>query len=514
MASNISNNNKRIAKNTLLLYIRMFVTMLISLYTSRVILKTLGVEDFGIYNVVGGVVSMLGFITGSMTGASSRFITYNIGKNDISLIKSTFANILYIHLLLMALILILSETVGLWLVVEKLQIPDNRMNAAMFVFQISVISALLSIFLSPYNAMIVAHERMAVFAYISICDVILKLLIVFLLSVIPFDRLITYSFLFLLIQLIDFLIYYIYCRRNFKNSLAPPKKNDSMYNEIIKFAGWTLTGNLAVIGYTQGLNILLNIFFGPSINAARGIAVQVQNVCRNFTYNFQMAINPQITKSYASHDMSYMHFLIAKSSKFSLFIMLLVTLPICLETKYILQLWLGEVPEHTVFFLRLVLGYSILYTLQNPVVHAINAVGKLKVFQIVESSMLLTIVPFAYISLKYYNVSPEFVFIIHLIVEVFTQIARLYIVLPQISMPFSYYYKEVLCPLFLFIVVGLIAPIVTKVSMSSDIYSFILVSLVSLTSVSLSFYIFGCNRKERQIIKEIVINLMHKVRLE
>ena len=209
MASNISNNNKRIAKNTLLLYIRMFVTMLISLYTSRVILKTLGVEDFGIYNVVGGVVSMLGFITGSMTGASSRFITYNIGKNDISLIKSTFANILYIHLLLMALILILSETVGLWLLVEKLQIPDNRMNAAMFVFQISVISALLSIFLSPYNAMIVAHERMAVFAYISICDVILKLLIVFLLSVIPFDRLITYSFLFLLIQLIDFLIYYI-----------------------------------------------------------------------------------------------------------------------------------------------------------------------------------------------------------------------------------------------------------------------------------------------------------------
>lgn len=512
MLTDTSNNNKRIAKNTLLLYIRMFITVLISLYTSRVILKTLGVEDFGIYNVVGGVVSMLGFITGSMTGASSRFITYNIGKNDISLIRSTFANILYIHLLLMALIFILSETVGLWILIEKLQIPDNRVAAAMFVYQMSVISALLSIILSPFNALIVAHERMSVYAYISICDVVLKLVIVFLLSVIPYDKLITYSFLFFLIQLLDFLIYYLYCRSNFSKSLAPPKKNETMFKEILHFAGWTLTGNLAAIGYTQGLNILLNIFFGPTVNAARGIAVQVQNVCRNFSYNFQMAINPQITKSYASHDMGYMHFLIAKSSKFSLFIMLLVTLPICLEAKNILQLWLGDVPDHTVNFLRLVLCYSLLYTLQNPVVHAINAVGKLKVFQIVESSMLLTIVPFAYISLKFYHVSPEFVFIIHLIVEIFTQIARICIVLPQISMSFRFYYKEVVAPSFLFSVIGITTPIVAKVAMPSDIFYSILLCLISVSSLSLSFYLFGCNNKERLFVKDKLILLIHKIR--
>ena len=281
--------------------------MAVNLYTSRVILNTLGVVDYGINNVVGGVIAMLGFLTGSLGAASSRYITYDLGKGDMALMRETFGNILSIHFILAGIVFVVSETLGLWFMSTQLQIPPERETAAMWVYQFSIFSSVLAVISVPYNATIIAHEKMSAFAYISIADAVLKLLIVYLLVVIPYDKLIVYAILFFCIQAFDRIVYGIYCSRHFDETRTKPRYNGKLFKEIFVFAGWSMNGSLAVIGYTQGLNILLNIFFGPAINAARGIAVQVQTVVQNFCSNFQMAFNPQLTKCYAQNNLQYMH---------------------------------------------------------------------------------------------------------------------------------------------------------------------------------------------------------------
>ncbi len=392
MSQNQSADNKRIAKNTLLLYFRMLLTMTVSLYTSRVVLNTLGVEDFGVYNVVGGVVAMLGFLTGSLGAATSRFITYALGLGDFDRLKKTFANILAIHCLFALVIVVLAETIGLWFLSSYIQVPVGREDAAFWVYQLSVFTALLSVISVPYNASIIAHERMGAFAYISILDVTLKLLIVFLLQIVSFDKLIFYACLLASVQILDQIIYIGYCKRHFKETLSLPKIDSKQFKEVLTFAGWTMNGNLAVMGYTQGLNILLNMFFGPVVNAARGIAVQVQSVVQSFCVNFQMALNPQLTKSYAQADFAHMHQLLNVSSKFSFFLLLFISFPACLEAQQVLQWWLGIVPDHTVAFLRLILFCGLLGALSNPIIVSVHATGKLKKFQLIEGTMLLLIV--------------------------------------------------------------------------------------------------------------------------
>lgn len=400
--NNTAENNKRIAKNTLLLYFRMLFMIAINLYTSRVILQTLGIEDFGIYNVVSGVITMLGFLTNSLSGASSRYITYGLGKGDIKIMKQTFGNILAIHLLLAGIIIILGETIGLWFMSTQLQIPPEREFAAFWVYQFSVFTSVLAIISVPYNASIIAHEKMSAFAYITIADAILKLGIVYLLLLIPYDKLIIYAALYFCIQVFDRVIYSIYCRRHFEETRSKLCFNKQLFKEIFIFAGWTMNGNLAIMGYTQGLNILLNIFFGPVVNAARGIAVQVQNAAMNFCKSFQMALNPQLTKCYAAGDRLHMHQLLKASSKISFFLMLCISLPIIFETNIILHWWLKTPPDHTANFLRLILCSSLLYTLSNPIIVSIHATGKLKQFQLIEGSMLLSIVPIAYLLLFFF----------------------------------------------------------------------------------------------------------------
>ena len=382
-----SENNKRIAKNTLLLYIRMIFTMLISLYTSRVILNTLGITDFGIYNVVGGIISLLGFVTSSLGGASSRYITFELGKGNKNKLKKIFGNILSIHILFSIAIFILGETIGLWFFYNKLQIPLERFNAAFWVYQFSIFTSILSFISIPYNAVIIAHEKMSAFAYISIIDVILKLLIVYLLLIIPYDKLIIYSILFFCIQAFDRIIYGVYCSKHFEETHTKLQIDKNLFKELFDFAFWTMGGNLACIGYTQGLNILLNIFFGPAINAARGIAVQVQSVVRNFCLNFQTAINPQITKNYAKKDLAQMHSLIQISSKYSFLLLYLISLPLILEAPIVLKWWLGIVPEHTINFLRIILCTSLVVSLSNPFLISIYATGMIKKFQIIEGCL-------------------------------------------------------------------------------------------------------------------------------
>lgn len=509
--SDTSANNKRIAKNTLLLYVRMLFMLVISLYTSRVVLNTLGVVDYGINNVVGGVITMLGFLTNSLGAASSRYITYDLGKGDMAVMKKTFGNILTIHFILAAIVLVIGETLGLWFMSTQLQIPPERETAALWVYQFSIFSSILAVISVPYNATIIAHEKMSAFAYISIADAVLKLLIVYLLVIIPYDKLIIYAILYFCIQAFDRIVYGVYCSRHFEETHTRLKYDGKLFREIFAFAGWTMNGNLAIMGYTQGLNILLNMFFGPAVNAARGIAVQVQGVCQQFCNNFQMALNPQLTKSYAQGDLDNMHRLLVKSSKFSFYILFFIVLPLMFEAEFVLKLWLGIVPEHTVTFLRFILVVGLLYTLSNPIIVSVHATGRLKKFQIIEGTMLLTIVPIAYILLKCFGICPEYVFVVHIIVELCTQYARLRIVLPMIGMKLSNYLVFVIKPILSVVILTPWLPYIANTTIHGQWISFFAVCIMCVLCISGCVYLIGCTASERMFIKEKLSGILAKV---
>ena len=486
--------------------------IVINLYTSRVILQVLGVEDFGINNVVGGVITMLGFLTGSLAASSSRYITYDLGKGDIAVMKKTFGNILSIHLLLALLIIIIGETIGLWFMTTQLQIPDSRETAAFWVYQFSIVSFVLSVISVPYNASIIAHEKMSAFAYISIADAVLKLVIVYLLLVIPYDKLIVYAALFCCIQVFDRIVYSVYCRKHFEETRSGLGFDKKLFKEIFAFAGWTMNGNLAVIGYTQGINVLLNIFFGPAVNAARGIAVQVQNVTRQFCTNFQMALNPQLTKSYATGDYTHMHQLLKVSSKFSFYLMLLISLPLMLEAPLILKWWLGIVPEHTVSFLRMILCTGLLLALSNPIIVSVHATGKLKRFQLIEGTMLLSIVPIAYLLLKLFHIPPEYVFLVHIIVEICTQYARVRIVLPMITMSIRDYAVNVIIPILKVSMLALTIPLLVYCNADKNIMSFFIVCIITICWILLITYFIGCTKNEQLFVKNKLAVILNKLK--
>lgn len=510
MTNQTSENNKRIAKNTLLLYVRMLFMMLVSLYTSRLVLNTLGVVDFGIYNVVGGVIAMLGFLTGSLGGASSRYITYDLGKGDMAIMKRTFGNIKSIHYILAGVILLIGETVGLWFVVTKLQIPTERATAALWVYQFSILSSMMAVISVPYNATIIAHEKMSAFAYISIVDAVLKLLIVYLLVVVPYDKLIIYAVLLFVIQLFDQIVYIVYCSKHFEVTKSKCCYDKALFREIFIYAGWTMNGNLAVMGYTQGLNILLNMFFGPVVNAARGIAVQVQGMCQMFCVNFQMALNPQLTKSYAKGDIISMHSLLIKSSKFSFYILYIIAVPLMFEANMVLKLWLGIVPEHTVSFLRLILVVGLLYTLSNPILVSVHATGKLKKFQIIEGTMLLMIVPIVYLLLKVFGIAPEFVFVVHIIVETCTQYARVRIVLPMIQMKLRTYLREVILPIIKVAIISPILPYLLYKNIEQSIASFFAICSLCVVCIFATVFYVGCKKSEQDFLISKIYSMYKK----
>ena len=507
-----SENNKRIAKNTLLLYFRMLFMMAVSLYTSRVILNTLGVVDFGINSVVGGVITMLGFLTGSLGAASSRYITFDLGKGDMSLMKRTFGNIKSIHYILAGVVFLVGETLGLWFMTTQLQIPSERETAAFWVYQFSILSSMIAVISVPYNATIIAHEKMSAFAYITIIDAILKLLIVYMLIIIPFDKLIIYSFLYFCIQAFDQLVYIFYCSRHFDEVHTKCCYDKNLFREIFSFAGWTMNGNLAVMGFTQGLNILLNMFFGPAVNAARGIAVQVQGICQQFCGNFQMALNPQLTKSYAQGDLCMMHGLLIKSSKFSFFIMFFIAMPLMFEANLVLEAWLGVVPDHTVDFLRLILIVGLLYTLSNPIIVSVHATGRLKKFQLIEGSMLLMIVPIAYVCLKFGGIRPEYVFVVHILVEICTQFARLRIVLPMINLDLGDYFRKVVKPILLVVVLSPILPYFFYRNINEGYVSFFTMCIICVFCSCLVIYVVGCTCSERIFLKGKIFEVINKMR--
>ncbi|WP_031532368.1 MULTISPECIES: oligosaccharide flippase family protein [unclassified Bacteroides] len=492
-------NNQRIAKNTFLLYMRTMLTMVISLYTSRVILQILGVEDYGIYNVVGGFVTLMSFVSGAMSTSTSRYITFALGKCDDKYIKDVFSTALLAHLLIVGVIVFFGETVGLWFVLNKLVIPEGRMTAAIVAYQVGLLSMVVYMWSIPYNACIIAHEQMSAFAYISIYEAVSKLLIVFLFVYIPIDRLISYSILLFTIQLSVRFIYSWYCRKHFEESKFTFLWDKRLLKEMISFAGWNLWGSASYALFTQGVNILLNMFFCPVVNAARGIAVQVQSAVSIFASNFQTAINPQITKTYANSEIDAMHSLIFRSSKFSFFLLFCLSLPIIIESEFILSLWLKTVPNYTAIFLQLMLCICIIDAMSNPLMTAAAATGKVKLYQSVIGTIVVMIFPISYVALKLGG-NPESVFYVHIAVAIIATVVRLFLIRHMIKLSISSFIRKCIIPCIMVASVSFVSMRLLKNALPYTVATSCAMIGISIIVVCVTFFFMGMTTGERHFI--------------
>lgn len=507
--SQTSDNNKRIAKNTLLLYFRMLFLMLVSLYTSRVILNALGVEDFGIYNVVGGVVAMFSVISGSLSAAISRFITYELGKGDQSKLNKIFSASVTIQLLLSLIIVVLMESVGVWFLNAKMTIPETRMTAVNWVLQFSIVTFVINLISVPYNAAIVAHERMSAFAYISILEVVGRLAIAFLIVVSPIDRLILYAILMCAMAVIVRLTYGHYCKKHFTECTYHFHWDKDILKQIFGFAGWNFIGASSAVLRDQGGNIVVNIFFGPTVNAARGIAMQVNSAVTGFVTNFMTALNPQITKSYASGDHEYLMPLIFQGARLSFYMLLVLSLPILANTHYILVLWLKLVPEHAVLFVQLTLVFAMSESISNPLVTAMLATGRIRNYQIVVGGLQMMNLPISYVCLRFGCV-PESVLVVAIFISQCCLAARLYMLRGMIGLSSIRYMKNVYLNVLAVAILSAIVPGLLSMYMQESFLSFIAISFVAMAStVAVEFYI-GCNNQERAFVRKKVISIIKK----
>lgn len=494
-----TSNNKRIAKNTIYLYFRMLITMVVGLYTSRVVLNTLGVEDYGINNVVGGVVAMFSLISASISGSIGRFLTFELGRGDMDALKKVFSTSVTIQIILATLIVIVAEIIGIWFLNTKLQIPENRMYAAHWVFHCSIISFAIGLISIPYNASIISHEKMNVFAYMSILETILKLVIVYMLVISPFDKLITFSILGVVISIIIRLIYGWYCKRNFEECTYHFTFYKSLFKQMFGFAGWSFIGTSAGILRDQGSNIMINIFARTmTANAAAGIAGTLTSVANSFVGGFMSALNPQITKCYASNDFNNLIPLLYRGAKFSAYLLLLLAIPIFLNTDTILYLWLGQVPEHTVSFTRIVLIYMITETISLPLITAKNATGRIRNYQIIVGGVLLFTLPLSYILLKI-GFAIEFVFLSKLITSLFAFFARMYMLQGDIPLwSSSRFFIHVYCRVLLVATIATVATYLITFHIDGIIEHAIASFITSFVFTALSIYYIGCDIKEKR----------------
>lgn len=505
-------NTKRIAKNTLMLYVRMLFSMLVSLYTSRVVLATLGVEDYGIYNVVGGFVAMFSLISSSLSASTSRFLTFELGKGDGEKLKRVFSTSLSIHAALALTAFVLLESVGVWFLNTHMTIPAPRLTAANWVFQASVVAFMLGLFSVPFNASIVSHERMSAFAYIGILDVCLRLLIVLFIAHSPlaFDRLIVYAFLLVAEGVLLQCIYFAYCGRNFAECRLRFTFDRTYWKEMSAFAGWNFIGCTAGLLKDNGVNVLLNIFIGPAINAARGVAGQVNVAVGAFAANFMAALNPQITKSYAAGDRDYMMMLVERGSRFSFYIIALFALPILLETDFALTLWLNHYPDHAVSFVRLMLLLSLVDILSNTLITLQNATGRIRNYQIAVGGMLMMNFPLSYVCLKM-GLPPESTVFVALLVAVACFFLRLLFLRKMVGLSARRYVKKVCLNVALVFVLALIVPALLHFSLQTGWGRFLLVVIVSVACTALVAYGVGCNRAERAFFRRNAVAMKHKL---
>ena len=497
-----TSNNQRIAKNTLMLYVRMLFLMAVGLFTSRIILNALGVDDYGIYNVVGGFVSMFAVLSSSLSSAISRFITFEIGRNDLKRLKVIFATAINIQVVISLIIILVGETVGIWFLNNKMTIPADRLNAANWVLQFSIAAFVVNLISVPYNALIIAHEKMSAFAYISILEAILKLAVAYMLLVSPFDRLILYSCLLLIVSIIIRIIYGIYCKLRFEECSYHFVHDKSIIKEMSAFAGLSFFGNTAYLLNTQGVNLLMNVFFGVTVNAAKGIATQVDSAVRQFINSFMTAVDPQITKSYAAGDLEYMHKLILVSSKFSAYLMLIFAVPIVLETNNILALWLKTVPDYSVVFLRLTIFSTFCDSVfANSLVKAAMATGRIKRYQIIITICGFSVFPLSWLIFEL-GFEPQSAYWVYLAVYFTLIFVRLYLIKDLINLKPITYLNKVLFPFIPVFLISFIIPGIIHFTMEESLLRFLYVSLVSLPITFATVYFIGLTRNEKAFVTD------------
>ena len=483
--------------------------MAISLYTSRVVLNVLGVVDFGIYNIIGGIVVIFSFISSSLNSGTQRYLNIAMGKGDASLTRNVFSNSLIIYIVLALAIGIFAEIFGLWLIQSKLNIPLQRLDTAIFVFHFSVVTFCLNILRTPYNAAIIANERMSFYAYGTLVESGLKLLIVWLLLVFTYDKLKLYSIMICLVTCIIFFWYIWYCRKHFPLYRFNCKIDKNLIKEMSSFSGWNMFGGIADIGFSQGTNMILNIFHGVTLNAALGLANQVKTAIWSFVANLQIAANPQIVKSYAEGDMRHFTELIYSTSKYSYFLLLLISIPFLCNLDYVLYLWLVDVPAHTPTFLALTIILGLSETLHGPLWTGMQANGDLKQYQIVMSALLLLNLPFIYLVL-YCSYPPEAVIVVQIILKVIVLIARLIYAKKRCNISLRVYTQMVIFPILLVTIVTVPIIYILAYRMEEGLFKLLCISMLSIIITTTAIYFCGINTKERQIVKDIVGKYLHR----
>lgn len=509
----ISTNNKRIAKNTLLLYFRMLFMMGVSLYTSRIVLRTLGVEDFGIYNVVGGVVALFNIVSSALSTSVTRFLNIEMGRGATERLKDIFSTSVTTHILLALIVVILAEMLGPWFITSQMTIPIERLNAAQWVFQLSIATFSIQLISIPYNACIIAHENMKIFAYISIVEVSLKLIMVYLLLLSPFDKLILYSILMFGVALLIRIIYQFYCRKHYEESRFRWNFNKPLIKEMFGFTSWNTIGSTSVILSDHGVNILLNVFCSPIVNAARGIAMQVNHAVNGFAGNFMVALNPQITKSYGAGDFVNYKKLMINGSRFSVSLLTILSLPILIETPYILDLWLGDVPEHTISFVRLILLFAISEAMSGTFTTGLLSTGNIKLLMLTVAGLRMLNLPLSYLVLSFWNV-PELTVVLAICISQINLIIRLILLKKIVPISIHKYLWNISMRVFFIIAIIYYAGIQFSMFMDAGFQRLLLTVTVCLFTSTILIWFMLCTKQDRNyicnLIRKFIINKYDK----
>jgi len=489
----------------------MFLTIAINLYAVRVIWQVLGVDDYGVYNVVGGIVMMFAFLNNAMVASSQRFISFELGTGNGERLKKVFCISVTVHILLAIAILVLAETFGLWFLNEKLNIPAGRMVAANWVYQCSVVAFMINVVSVPYNACIVAHEHMKAYGYFGILEVFMKLAIVFLLLLVHFDKLIAYAILVVCVSALMRLIYGVYCNRNFAECHYKFMPDHQLMRDMFSFAGWSFIGNLGFSVRDQGLNIVVNLFFNVAVNAAKGVSSQIGTVVSGFSQNFQMALNPQITKRYAAGETQSMMSLVFSGCKYSAMLMMFIVIPLFFASEQVLTLWLGEIAPYTVGFMQLILIMVLIDSMVSPVTTALQATGRIKFFQIIVSLIMLSNIPLAWLWLKF-TANPYIVLYVSIITSTLALLARLILLHRQIPFSYTAFFNKVFVRVITILVIsGAIAGLLYDI-IPQSLLGLVIYSALSLLTIAMVSYTIGLEQNERQLIIRIVKDRIGKHR--
>lgn len=501
--SQSSSNSKRITKNTGVLYIRLIVTMIIGLYTSRVVLNALGVDDFGIYNVVGGVVTMFTVISGSLSAAITRFLTFELGKNDRLSLRNAFSTSIIIQVALCAIVVVIAEPLGLWFMHNKMIIPAERMIAADWVFQFSLVAFCLNLINIPFNAVIIAHERMNAYAYTSIYDALAKLGVVFLLSISPIDKLIFYAALLALVSLSSRIIYGIYCNKNFEECRSHIVFDKTLFKQMFTFAGWNFIGVVSSVLRDTGGNLIINMFYPPVVNAARGIAIQVSSAVRSFSANFLVAINPQITKSYAANEREYTHKLVFSGAKLSYFLLFLIAFPVLCNTHYLLELWLKIVPDYAVIFVQLILIMILVDSVSETMITLMLATGDIKNYQIVVGGLVLLNLPLSYLFLRL-GYQPQVVITIAIVISLICIFVRVIMLNRMVGFPIKPFLYDVFFKIVIVSILSAILPYYISQRMPESFMTLVITSGICVVISAVVIWLVGFNKSEKYLIRNML----------